>query len=210
MDQIKNHTKKIISHAQKLASEVFQKISLNQMTLSEQTFLIKRLSFLIKAGIPILDSLIIIKEQTKKNHHLCIINTIISDISNGQELSRSLQKFNKIFGDFSINIIAFGESTGMLSDNLDYLANELKKKDMLRKKIIGAFIYPVIVVIATLSITTFLMLYLFPKISPVFKSLHITLPLSTRLVMWLSNFLQNYGLYLFILIAMLIIYSNCH
>ncbi len=127
-----------------------------------------------------LDSLIIIQTQTKKKSHHVILNTIITDVSNGQEFSQSLRKFNTIFGDFSINMIALGETTGMLSENLEYLATELKKKDALRKKIISAFIYPVIVLFATLSITIFLMLYLFPKISPVFKSLHIDLPLSTR------------------------------
>ncbi len=173
------------------------------MTLSEQTFLMKRLSFLIRAGIPMLDSLIIIQTQTKKKSHHVILNTIITDVSNGQEFSKSLRKFNTIFGDFSINMIALGESTGMLSENLEYLATELKKKDALRKKIISAFIYPVIVLFATLSITIFLMLYLFPKISPVFKSLHIDLPLSTRVVMWSSSFLQNYGLYLFTIIILI-------
>ena len=182
----------------KIFQEKIGNLSFSEMTLREQTFLMKRLSFLISSGVPMLDSLILLNKQTKKKSHTKILDIIIADISKGQELSTSLQKFNKIFGDFSINIIAFGESTGMLSDNLEYLAQELKKKDTLKKKILSAFIYPVIVLIATASITLFLMLYLFPKITPVFKSLHIDLPLSTKIIIFLSTFLQNYGLYLLV------------
>lgn len=194
-DELQN---KVVSTA-KIFQEKIRDFSFSEMTLREQTFLMKRLSFLISSGVPMLDSLVLLNKQTKKKAHTKILDTIIGDISKGQELSTSLQKFNKIFGDFSINIIAFGESTGMLSDNLEYLAQELKKKDTLAKKIASAFIYPVIVLVATACITLFLMLYLFPKITPVFKSLHIALPLSTKIVMFLSIFLQHYGFHLIII-----------
>ena len=58
----------------------------------------------------------------------------------------------------------------------------------------GAFVYPAVIVVATLGITAFLMLYLFPKIMPVFASMHMELPLTTRIVIWVSTFLQNWGL----------------
>ena len=173
------------------------------MNNKEKTHFIKRLSFLIKAGVPILESLIMIKEQTRKNRHVLILKTIIEDVSKGQYLSTSLAKFTKIFGDFSINIISFGESTGMLSENLEYLAEELKKKNALKKKIIGAFIYPLIITIATFSITGFLMIYLFPKIMPVFSSLNITLPLSTKIVIFLSEFIRNY--YMFLILGSIVL-----
>jgi type II secretory pathway component PulF len=75
-----------------------------------------------------------IRDQTRKKSYVNIFNTIILDVSNGQYLSTSLTKFKHIFGEFSINIIYFGESTGILSENLIYLAEELKKKNALRKK----------------------------------------------------------------------------
>ena len=167
-----------------------------RMSIKEQGFFIKRLSFLIKAGVPVLESLIIIKDQTRKKSHITMLEVIIGDVSSGQYLSTALSKFRHVFGDFSINIISFGESTGILSENLSYLADELKKKNALRKKILGAFVYPLVIVLATLSITLFLIIYLFPKIIPVFESLHMNLPLSTRIVIFLSNFLVDYGLLL--------------
>ncbi len=169
------------------------------MPLKEQTFFIKRLSFLIRAGIPILESLVMIRDQTKHKRHSLILDTAIRDVSNGQYLSTSLNKFKTVFGDFSINIIAFGESSGILSENLNYLAEELKKKDNLRKKIISAFVYPALVTVATLGITVFLMVYLFPKIVPVFASLRVDLPLSTKVVMFLSSFFIKNGFMIILL-----------
>lgn len=175
------------------------------MTLKEQTFFIKRLSFLLKAGIPILESLNMIREQTRRKSLITILDAVIKDVSSGQNLSTSLGKFHNVFGDFSINIISFGESAGILSDNLIYLADELKKKNALQKKVKGAFIYPAVVTLATLGITGFLMIYLFPKILPVFSSLHMTLPLSTRIIMSLSDFLIHHGFALIVGIVIFVL-----
>jgi type II secretory pathway component PulF len=180
-------------------------ISYTRMSIKDQSFFIKRLSFLIKAGIPILESLVMIREQTRRKGYGTILDSVIADVSRGQYLSTGLGKFRKMFGDFSINIISFGETAGILSENLEYLADELQKKDALRKKIVSAFIYPAIVTMATFAITGFLMLYLFPKILPVFSSLRITLPLSTRMVMYFSNFLQHHWLTLISIIFVLIV-----
>lgn len=183
----------------------FSKISFSRMSIKEQGFFIKKLSFLTKAGVPILESLVMIKEQTRKKSHSLILNSVIKDVTSGQYLSTSLAKFRNMFGDFSINIISFGESTGILSNNLEYLAEELRKRDALRRKVIGAFIYPAIVTLASVGITVFLMVYLFPKIMPVFTSLHMTLPLSTRIVIAISTFLQLHGFALVLALVVLII-----
>lgn len=192
-----NDLKKIsMNKVRKWANELrsLNKSSFSRMSVKEQGFFIKRLSFLIKAGIPMLESLIMIKDQTRKRGHGSILDTVIHDVSNGQYLSTSLSKFRNMFGDFSINIISFGESAGILSSNLEYLAEELKKKEALRKKVVGAFIYPAIVTLASIGITIFLIVYLFPKIMPVFSSLNMTLPFSTRVVIFVSNTLQSHGL----------------
>jgi type II secretory pathway component PulF len=179
--------------------EKFEKIknfSSGRMPIKDQIFFVKRLSFLIKAGIPILESLHIIREQTRGGTYKKILDSVIGNVSNGQYLSTSMAKHRKAFGDFSINIIGFGESTGILSENLEYLAEELRKKHELKKKVVGSLIYPAIVLTATIAITAFLMLFLFPKITPIFQSLNAGLPLSTRIVMWISIFLKKYGLLL--------------
>jgi type IV pilus assembly protein PilC len=176
-------------------SKKFKSFSIGKLSTKEQAFFAKRLSFLIRAGIPLLEGLHMIREQTISKNYGKILNFVIDDVSNGQPLSGSLSKFNNVFGDFAINIIAVGESTGILSENLTYLADELKKKYQLRKKVVGALVYPVFITIATLGITGMLTTFIFPKIMPIFTSLNVTLPLSTKIIIFTSNFLINWGVF---------------
>ena len=173
--------------------KILEKIRPSSLSIKDQTFFIKRLSYFIKAGITIMESLHMIREQTIPKKYTRMLDIIIRDISNGQFLSTSLSKFKGVFGEFAINIIHVGETSGTLSQNLEYLADELKKKQQLRQKIIGASIYPIVITLATLGITAFLMIYLFPKIMPVFLSLNMTLPISTRIVIFISDSLRNYS-----------------
>jgi type II secretory pathway component PulF len=175
--------------------ERFDTMSPPTMSIKEQVFFIKRLAFLIKANVPILESLYMMKEQMTVRRHVRIVTLVIDDVANGLSLAKSLGKFARMFGDFGINIIKVGEQSGTLSQNLEYLADELKKKQTLRRKVVSAFVYPAIIVVATLGITAFLMLFLFPKIMPIFTSLHAELPFTTRVVMSATVFLQHWGLW---------------
>ena len=105
--KIENVEVKPIKERKSYFSEM-QKISFGKMSNKDQTFFIKRLSFLVKAGVPVLDSLHMIKEQTRKKGYVRILDAIILDVSNGQQLSTSLAKYPNMFSDFSINIISFG------------------------------------------------------------------------------------------------------
>lgn len=174
-----------------------------RLTTKEQTFFAKRLAFLTNAGVPTLESLMMLKEQSRSRSFARILEQVIVDFSSGQFLSTSLRRYEHIFGDFAINLIRVAEASGTLSQNLDYLAEELKKRYTLKRKVIGAFVYPALITVATVGITGFLMLYLFPKITPIFASLHVELPLSTQIVMATSNFLRAHGLWI-ILNAILI------
>lgn len=165
-----------------------------RLSLRDQTLLAKRLSFLMNANVPLLEALHVLREQTRGKGHGRMLDAIIADVSQGQALSRSFGKFPKVFGDFAVHIVKVGEQSGTLSQNLTYLSDELKKRHSLKRKVVGAFIYPALISVATLGITAFLMLYLFPKIMPVFTSLHMKLPISTLIVMGASNFLRTWGL----------------
>ena len=176
-----------------------------RLSVKEQTFFAKRLAFLMKAGVTMLDSMHILREQTRSRRYIAILDVVIHDIKNGQRLSKSLAKFPRAFGAFATGIIKVGESSGTLSSNLNYLADELKKTQNLKRKVIGALVYPAIITVATLGITALLTIYIFPKIMPIFTSLHITLPLTTRIMLFTSNFLLHWGLLLLVLIFFVMI-----
>ena len=164
------------------------------LSLSDQITFIKELSVLIRAGVPLLSSLSMLKEQSKSKTMITIMDHVVKDISNGQSLAISLGRFKKIFGELTINIISVGELSGTLSDNLDYLALNLKKKQALQRKIIGASIYPIFIVVATVVITAVLTVFVFPKLMPIFKSVSYDLPITTKMLIFISSMAQTHGI----------------
>jgi len=176
--------------------------SVKRFSNKKQTFFAKRLSFLIMAGVPILESIQVIQKQAKTKSEIEIFEKISLHISNGNSLAVSLNRLNGVFDNFAINIIKAGESSGNLTTNLSYLADELRKKHALKSKILSAMLYPIIVTIATFGITGLLIVYIFPKILPIFQSLNAKLPLSTQIVIFVSDSIRNYGIYIFILLAL--------
>lgn len=176
-------------------SNFFQR--LNGLTLrvplASQAIFARHLAVMAKAGLPLLESLKLLKRESPSRAMGKILDRIIDDVSNGQFLSASLDRFRNVFGNLFINIIRVGESTGILPENLNYLADELKKKRELRRKVVGALMYPAVIVMATLGITGLLTIFIFPKILPVFESLKVDLPLSTRILIGVSHLLTNYG-----------------
>jgi len=176
-----------------------------RVPVQEKILFAKNLAVMTKAGMPILDCLRLLQKQVKSKSMKKILNQFIEDVANGQFLSASLEKFKNIFGNFAVNIIRVGETSGILYENLNYLAEELTKKQALRRKVLSALIYPAIVVVATVAITGILIVYVFPKILPIFKSLKIVLPISTRILIALSEFLLAYGVYVAAGVVVLII-----
>lgn len=168
-----------------------------RLSLQEQALFAKRLALLVRAGVPLLKALSLMEHQASSGANRKMFRQIAHDVENGQFLAKSLGGFRKVFGDFAINIIRVGEMSGTLSENLKYLAEEIDKRRRLRQKVIGALIYPVIIMLAALSVSGLMTVYLFPKLLPVFKSLNVELPLMTRGLLFLSDFLINHWFLLF-------------
>jgi type IV pilus assembly protein PilC len=166
---------------------------MNKFSQKEQILFAKRMGFLMKAGVPILESLILLKKQIKSKGANKIFEQMILDVSSGQFLSNSLARFRGTFGDFAVSIIKVGEQSGILAENLNYLSEELRKKQQLRRKILGALFYPVFIVAATLILTFILMIFVFPKVLPIFSSVNLDLPISTKILIFVSGILIKFG-----------------
>ena len=179
-----------------------------RISIQDKILFSRHLAVMAKAGLPLLESLRMIQQETKSRSMLKILKQVISDVSNGQFLSASLERYKDLFGDLFVNIIRVGESAGILAENLNYLADELKKKKELRSRVVSALIYPAIIFIATLGITIMLMVFIFPKIIPVFQNLNAKLPATTQFLINFSSFLTNKGIMLLIgLVVLFVIWS---
>lgn len=176
-----------------------------KLSMQEQALFAKRLALLVKAGIPLLKSITIMKNQASTAANKAMFHSIADDIENGQFLAKSLGNFKKVFGDFAINVIRVGESSGTLAENLKYLSDEIEKKRKLRQKVIGAMVYPLVIMVAAFSISALMTVYLFPKLLPVFKSLNVELPLMTRGLLFMSDFLINHWFLLLVSIGAFVV-----
>lgn len=168
-----------------------------RVPLSEKILFTKHLSMMVKSGMSEIESLELMKRQVKSRSFKIILDELIADVENGQFISVSLQPFRRVFGELFINIVKLGESSGTLSDNLEFLAGEMKKAKELRSKVRSALVYPTIVLIATLGITAILIFFVLPKILPIFANLGVKLPITTRILIGTTNFFQNYYLFIF-------------
>ncbi len=168
-----------------------------KISLAEQILLAKHLSMMLQSGISEVESLRIIKEQIKNKRFKGILDRVISDVENGQFLSESLGRFKNAFGELFINIVQLGEISGTLPENLEYLAEEIKKKADLRSKVKSALIYPLIIFLATIGITAVLVLFVLPRILPIFASLNVKLPITTIILIAVTNFVNAHYLAIF-------------
>lgn len=166
-----------------------------RLTLKQKMLFARNLEVMIRSGMQIMQGLEILKKQTRSRSFNIVIDELITDVKNGHFLSVGLERYRSAFGDFFINLIRVGETSGTLAENLKYLSEELKKKDELTKKVRGAMVYPIIIIASTLGITGVLTFFIFPKILPVLKSVGGELPLITRIFVTVSQLLFNYGLY---------------
>lgn len=167
-------------------------IFFSKVSLQDQILFAKHLAIMLQSGMPILDSLTMLKKQRIKSKTFSeILEQLSLDIDRGQFLSTSLERHRNVFGDLFINVVRVGEASGTLPENLNYLVEELTKKQMLNKKIKGAMVYPMIVLTAVLGIVGILIFVVFPKILPLFASLRIKLPLATRLLLAAYDFISK-------------------
>ncbi len=175
-----------------------------RLSLQEQMLFAKRLAILLKAGVPILGALNMLKKQTTSKSSLHVVEDLSKGVENGQFLHVRLDRFRKFFGDFAVNIIKVGEVSGTLHENLGYLAEELKKQKELRRKVLSALVYPIFIVIATLGITVLLTVYVFPKILPILSTFNTQLPLSTRALIFISDTFIHWGWLIALILVALI------
>src|SRR5215469_16088853 len=154
----------------------------------------RQLSTLQDAGLPILRSLQILEQQQKPGLLKAIIGGVAEDVEGGGSLSEAMSKYPKAFDKLYSNMIAAGEAGGVLDLILARLADFMEKAAKLKKKVIGAMIYPIVVITIAVGVVTMIMIFVIPKFKDIFKDFHLTLPAPTMLLLDISYFFSaQYG-----------------
>ncbi len=164
-----------------------------KVTDKDMIIFTRQFSTMFEAGIPIVQSLDILAKQLENRSFGAVITQVKNDIETGTTLADSLKRHPKIFSDLYVNMVAAGETGGVLDGVLKRLAVYIEKAMKLKKKVKGAMIYPSIVISVAVLVVALIMVLVIPVFAKLFSEMGALLPLPTRIVIGTSNFLAGKG-----------------
>jgi type IV pilus assembly protein PilC len=159
------------------------------VSTKQLTTFTRQLSILQDAGLPILRSLKILEAQCKPGRLKNSLQDVGEEIEGGSSLSEALSKSPKVFNRLYVNMIKAGEAGGALEVILRRLADFMERAESLKKKVQGAMIYPVVVIMVAVGILTFIMLKIVPVFAKMFEEFGLELPMMTQLLINISGFI---------------------
>jgi type IV pilus assembly protein PilC len=173
-------------------------IANQKVKLKDKVTFYRLLATMVNAGLTVLQSIKVLHEEQKNPVMKKIQDSMIKDIQSGHSLSATLRLFPKSFSDSEVAMIESGEKTGKLNIALLQLATQIEKLSSLSKKLIGALIYPALIIVVMIGVIFVLMWQVVPKLIGIFTDFG-GLPPATQMLVNASDFVQNYW-YLFFII----------
>src|SRR6201991_290956 len=207
------HIRQLLREKQLLpvtVNEVAQKESKRQRSFSfsgrgvstaDLSLFTRQLATLVRAGLPLEESLLAVSQQTEKARVQSIVLGVRAKVMEGHPLADGLADFPKVFPEIYRSTVAAGEQTGKLDTILERLAEYTESREQIRQKVLAAMLYPIVLSVMCFAIVTGLMVYVVPKVVAVFESAKGKLPLITQLLIATSDFLRSYGIYMVILVV---------
>jgi type IV pilus assembly protein PilC len=152
----------------------------------------RQFATMINAGLPLVQSLDILAQQTENKSLASVTRQVLYDVESGNTLADALDKHRNAYTALYVNMVAAGEAGGILDTILLRLATFLEKNDAVIRKVKGAMVYPAVIFsVAGLAVLV-LLVFVIPTFQTMFEEAGIALPLPTRLVIFMSDFLQGY------------------
>jgi len=152
----------------------------------------RQFSTMVDAGLPIAQCLSILSEQSDSKTLRDVTRRITTEVEGGATLAESFKKYPRVFNDLFVNMLAVGESGGVLDVVLQRLSGYIEKAAKLKSKVKGAMVYPVTIIGVAALVIIFMMIFVIPTFAKMFQGLGADLPVPTRIVMFLSDFTQRY------------------
>jgi general secretion pathway protein F len=162
------------------------------LSTTDVAMMTRQLATLLVAGLPLVDALGVMVDQTEKKAVKSLMADIREAIRGGSSYSAVLERYPREFSQIYVHMVRAGEASGALDQILFRLAEFLEKQLALKHKVTNAILYPALMLIVGVSVLFFLMTFVVPKITAVFTSLKQALPWPTVVLMTLSNFLADY------------------
>ncbi len=161
----------------------------------------RQLATMVDAGIPLVGALDALQDQMEKEGFKNIVRKVRDQVEGGLSLSEALSKQPNVFSPFFINMVKAGESSGDLDEILDRVAIYMEKTIALIRKVKSSLIYPAVVIMMAIAITTFLIIFVVPTFKSIFATIGVELPLPTQILIAISDIMRKWILLVIIAIA---------
>jgi type IV pilus assembly protein PilC len=152
----------------------------------------RQFSTMIDAGLPLVHCLNILAEQSESKNLRAVTSSVARNVEQGGTLADSLRKHPRTFDDLFTNMVEVGETGGILDIVLQRLSVYIEKAAALKRKVKGALVYPASILSVAFLVIVFMLTFVIPAFAAMFKDLGAELPMPTRIVIWLSDFVRSY------------------
>ena len=165
---------------------------LNRVKMKDIVIFSRQFSVLVSANVSMVQALKILVEQTANTTLKMVVSEVADEVDAGTALSEALGKQSKIFSNFYVSVVRSGETSGKLNEVLSYLADEMEKDYDMMSKIKGAMIYPAFVLCSLIIVGILMMIFVVPKLTGILTESGAELPVTTRILIGTSGFMQKY------------------
>ena len=162
-----------------------------RITLSMIASFTRQLATMINAGLPVTESLLILRNQSKESMQR-VVSQLLADVQGGESFSKALAKHPKVFSPTYIALVRSGETGGVLDKVLLRLADTLEKQQEFRGKVKGALIYPAIIIIGMFMVGIVMMVFVIPRMTDLYTEFEADLPVPTKILISISNFMVSF------------------
>ena len=174
----------------------------SRISTKERVIFTRQLATLINAGLPLVQSLNTVEEQTQNEALKSVVGQIIGNVNGGASLADSFAKYPKIFNQVFIALVRAGETSGTLDKSLERLADQQEHDADMMGKIKGAMVYPAIVLVVIIGVIVFMLLMVVPQVEKLYSDMGKELPFMTKIMVGAANFVMGYWWLVLIVIVL--------
>ncbi|HEY1875263.1 MAG TPA: type II secretion system inner membrane protein GspF [Steroidobacteraceae bacterium] len=178
---------------------------MRRVSATDLALFTRQLATLVRAGLPLEESLLAVSQQTEKPRVQSIVLGVRARVMEGHTLADGFADFPRVFPEIYRATVAAGEQAGHLDGVLERLADYTENRDQLRQKVVAAMLYPIVLSVLCFAIVSALLVYVVPQVVSVFESSKAKLPVMTQLLIAVSGFLRSYGIYLLIGVVLAVV-----
>ena len=177
-----------------------------RVKIKDVVIMSRQIATLFEAKVSALATFRMLASESENPTLSRILTEVTDDIKSGTPISQAMAKHPKAFSNFYVHMVEAGEESGKISDNFNYLADYLERSYEMVSKAKNALIYPIFIIISFVAVMILMLTFVIPKLTAILVETGQQIPIYTRIVIGASDLVRNYGIFLFILIAILIVF----